>query len=188
MADVLLFHHALGLTPGVAAFADELRAAGHAVTTPDLFDGARFDTIAAGVAHAEEIGFDTVIERGVAAATGLGDALVVGGFSLGVLPAQRLAQTRPGIAGALLYHAAVPPSMFGAGWPPGVALHIHLCDDDPWAAEDRDAAEALTAAAGGELHVYPGSGHLVVDSSFEDHDPVVAALILERTLAFLDRF
>src|SRR5437773_964554 len=45
MAEVLLFHHAQGLTPGVHAFADELRAAGHTVHTPDLFDGRTFGSI-----------------------------------------------------------------------------------------------------------------------------------------------
>jgi dienelactone hydrolase len=108
MADVLLFHHALGLTAGVQGFAEQLRAAGHTVMVPDLYDGARFDTITEGVAHAEEIGFETLIDRGVAVAEGLGDRLVVAGFSLGVLPAQKLAQTRPGVIGAVLYHAAVP--------------------------------------------------------------------------------
>ena len=32
MAEVLLFHHALGRTPGVVAFSDELRRAGHSAT------------------------------------------------------------------------------------------------------------------------------------------------------------
>jgi pimeloyl-ACP methyl ester carboxylesterase len=122
MADVLLFHHALGLTAGVQGFAEQLRAAGHTVMVPDLYDGARFDTITEGVAHAEEIGFETLIDRGVAVAEGLGDRLVVAGFSLGVLPAQKLAQTRPGVIGAVLYHAAAPnpPS------PPGRDRHKGL--------------------------------------------------------------
>ncbi|MDQ3449792.1 MAG: dienelactone hydrolase, partial [Actinomycetota bacterium] len=49
MAEVLLFHHAQGLTPGVLAFADELRRAGHTVHTPDLLDGRTFDTVEEGV-------------------------------------------------------------------------------------------------------------------------------------------
>lgn len=185
MAEVLLFHHALGLTGGVRAFADDLRAAGHHVVTPDLYDGVTFDGIADGVAHAEQIGFDTIAERGDEQAEGLGDRLVVAGFSLGVLPAQRLAQTRPGVAGAVLYHAAVPPSAFGSGWPDGVAVQIHVCADDPWAAEDLPVARELAAAAGGELIVYPGSGHLVTDRTAADHDPQLAAQILQRSLVFI---
>jgi dienelactone hydrolase len=185
MTRVLLFHHALGVTPGVRAFADHLRAAGHEVTVPDLFDGATFDSVAAGVAHAEGIGFETIAERGTAHADELEPPFVVAGFSLGALPAQKIAQSRRGVTGAVLYHAAVPISAFGDEWPDGVALQIHITEDDPWAAEDLDTARDLAARAGGELHLYPGTGHLVADSGSPDHDPAQARLILERTLAFL---
>ncbi len=68
MAEVVLFHHAQGLTPGVVAFADELRHAGHTVHTPDLFDGHTFGSIEEGMGYAAEIGFpDGVIERGARA-------------------------------------------------------------------------------------------------------------------------
>jgi esterase/lipase len=40
MAEVMLFHHAMGQTEGFTALADELRQAGHTVHTPDLFGGA----------------------------------------------------------------------------------------------------------------------------------------------------
>ncbi len=183
---VLLFHHALGLTAGVRDFAERLRAAGHAVETPDLFGGAVFDSIDAGVAHAEGIGFEELASLGARFADGLGDGLVVAGFSLGVLPAQKLAQTRPGVVGALLYHAAVPTEVFGCEWPDGVALQMHLTADDELASEDLEAARTLAAVGAGELFVYPGSGHLVAEVGFVDHDPDQAALILERTLAFLD--
>ncbi len=65
MAEVLLFHHAQGLTPGVRAFADDLRAAGHTVHAPDLFDGRTFGSIDEGLAYIGEIGFDAMRERGV---------------------------------------------------------------------------------------------------------------------------
>ena len=152
MAEVLLFHHALGFTEGVRAFADELRAAGHDVTTPDLFEGVTFDSLDEGVAHAESIGFEEITERGVDAVAGLGDRLVVAGFSLGVLPAQAIAQTRPGVAGAILYHGAMPSSTFGDAWPEGVALQIHLGEDDPWASEDLDTA---AGGNGGVLRLDP---------------------------------
>ena len=69
MAEVLLFHHAQGLTPGIHAFADELRAAGHTVHTPDLFDGRTFGSIDEGIAYAKEVGFENLLERGVRMAT-----------------------------------------------------------------------------------------------------------------------
>src|ERR671939_6509 len=136
MADVLLFHHAHGLTDGCISFADELRAAGHVVHTPDLYDGKTFGELGEGIAYAEQVGFDTILERGRLAALALPEGIVYGGFSLGVLPAQMLAQTRPGAKGALLFHAAIPLSEFGGSWPEGAPLQIHFMENDPWAEED----------------------------------------------------
>jgi dienelactone hydrolase len=113
---------------------------------------------------------------------------VYAGLSLGVLPAQKLAQTRPGALGALLLHSAVPPSFFGS-WPAAVALQMHLVERDPWSEEDLPAAEELArTVAGAELFVYPGTGHLVSDDTLADHDPAATEQILERSLAFLGRW
>ena len=188
MTTVLLFHHAQGQTPGFLAFADELREVGHTVHAPDLYDGMTFDDIDEGVANARRIGFQTIIDRGTAAAAELPADIVYAGFSLGGMPAQSLAQTRPGARGALLYHAALPPSEFGGPWPEGVPVQIHAMDDDPWMEEDRAAAEALVAETpGAELFIYPGSGHLFADSSLGDYDEQAAALLKVRTLEFLQR-
>jgi dienelactone hydrolase len=188
MENIVVFHHAQGLTDGVLAFAGALREAGHVVYTPDLYMSETFADIESGVAHAEALGLDVVIERGLAAVADLPPDLVYVGFSLGVLPAQQLAQTRPGARGALLCHAAVPTSVFGASWPEGVPVQIHLMADDRWAEEDADAARALEEEADdAELFLYPGSAHLFADSSLDDYDPIAAGLLLERTLAFLSR-
>lgn len=185
---MVLFHHAQGLTDGVAAFADRLRTAGHVVHTPDLFDGRTFPDIHAGVAHVETIGFETLIDRGLAAVGGLPYEVVYMGFSLGVLPAQKLAQTRPGARGALLVHAAVPVSEFGPSWPEGVPVQIHLMADDEWAVDDAAAAGAIEQEADeAEVFVYPGSGHLFADPGSSDHDPDAAAVLLARTLEFLSK-
>jgi len=188
MAEILLFHHAHGLTPGVLAFADDLRAAGHTVHTPDLYAGRTFATVQEGVAHAQEIGFGEVIARGVASAEGLPAELVYAGFSLGVLPTQALAQNRPGARGALLFSATVPVSEFGPSWPEGVPVQIHAMDHDPFFVDDGDidAARALVAeSADAELFLYPGDRHLFADSSLPDHDEAAAALLRERVLTFL---
>ena len=186
MAEILLFHHAQGLTPGVLAFADELRAAGHVVLTPDLYDGRTFDTLDDGIGYAKEVGFDTVLERGRSAADGLPEELVYAGFSLGVMPAQLLAQTRAGATGALFFSAALPPSEFGDGWPVGVPLQIHLMEDDEWAQEDLPAARELAETVeGAELFLYPGDRHLFADSSLADYDEAAAGSVRERVLAFL---
>jgi dienelactone hydrolase len=107
VAELVLFHHAQGLTAGCLTFADEFRAAGHVVHTPDLYDGKLFTELDEGIGYAEKVGFDTIIERGRLAAEDLPSEVVYAGFSLGVLPAQMLAQTRPGARGALLMHAAI---------------------------------------------------------------------------------
>ena len=183
---VLLLHHALGVTPGVAALADALRAGGHQVAVPDLYEGRVFTELDDGVAHAESVGFDEVIDRGVRAADDLDDDLAVIGISLGVLPAQKLAQTRAGVRGAVLVSAAVPVSTFGDGWPSTCAVELHLGASDPWVDDDLDAARELAAAAGGELCMYPTDAHLFLDSSHADHEPELAAAITGRILGFLD--
>jgi dienelactone hydrolase len=188
MTTVLLFHHAQGQTTGFLAFADELREAGHTVHAPDLYDRSTFRDINEGVAFAKQIGFPEIIRRGSATARELPADIVYAGFSLGVLPAQSLAQTRPGARGAILFHGCVPPSEFESPWPEGMPLQIHMMDGDPWAEEDRPVAEALVEEIeGAELFLYPGSGHLFADASLDDYDEQAARLLKERTLAFLNR-
>ncbi|MFF3751502.1 dienelactone hydrolase family protein [Streptomyces sp. NPDC002018] len=190
MAEVLLFHHAHGLTSGVRAFAGGLRRAGHTVHVPDLYEERVFDTIEDGVAHARKIGFDVLIERGRAAAEGLPGDLVYAGFSLGVLPAQLLAQSRAGARGALLFDACVPTAEFGGAWPQGVPVQIHGMDADALFVEEGDleAARALVrTAADAELFLYPGDRHLFADDSLPSYDGPAASLLTERVLGFLGR-
>jgi dienelactone hydrolase len=191
VAEVVLFHHALGLTPGITAFATDLRAAGHTVHTPDLFEGRTFDTIQDGVAHAQEVGFGEVMGRGARAVEGLPADLVYAGFSLGVLPAQMLAQTRSGARGALLFYSCVPTSEFGS-WPAGVPVQVHGMDADPIFIDegDVDAARALVAEAGAgvaELFLYPGDQHYFADSTLASYDATATALLTQRVRDFLAR-
>jgi dienelactone hydrolase len=188
MTEVLLFHHALGQTPGFLAFAQELRSAGHTVHAPDLYDGNVFQDLDEGVGYARATGFDTILERGKAAAEGLPADIVYAGFSLGAMPAQALAQTRRGALGAILMHGCVPASEFGSEWPAGVPLQVHFMEDDPWSDEDIPAARDLVQQVpDGELFLYPGSGHLFADTSTADYNAEAAALLKERVLAFLTR-
>jgi dienelactone hydrolase len=188
MAEVLLFHHALGRTAGVLAFAETLHAAGHTVHVPDLFDGRTFESIPDGMAYVEEVGFpDGILERAGRAAAGLPDGLVYAGFSLGVVAAQKLAQTTPGALGALLFYACVPATFFGP-WPADLPAQIHGMDADPiFAGEgDLEAARELVATARRvELFLYPGDQHYFADSTLPSYDPSAAALLTERSLAFL---
>ena len=186
MTDVILFHHALGVTDGVMAFADRLRDGGHQVTVGDLFGGATFDDVEAGVAYENELGAEETIARSESAIAPLPPGVVVGGFSLGTYYAQRFAQTRPGTLGVLLYHGGdIPPSEFEAPWPPEVGMQAHVAEEDPWF--EREGADQLVKESGGELFLYPGSAHLFTDSSWKEYDAAATDLVIERSLAFLDR-
>jgi dienelactone hydrolase len=188
MTEILLFHHAQGQTRGFLAFADELRAAGHIVHTPDLYDGNTFDDLNEGVGYAKQVGFGDILERGRLSAEGLPNELVYAGFSLGVMPAQLLAQTRPGCKGALLFSAALHASEFGDGsWPQGVPLQIHMMENDEWAEEDLPAARELVEGNdSAELFLYPGDGHLFADNSLPDYDESAATPLERRVLAFME--
>lgn len=188
MAEVLLFHHAQGLTPGVVAFAGQLRSAGHTVHTPDLFEGRIFDDLEQGMAFVLELGFAKVMERGERFAEGLSPELVYAGFSLGVLPAQKMAQTRRGARAALLFHSCVPVTEFGPAWPKDVPVQVHGMDADPFfvGEGDIDAARTLVEdAERGELFLYPGDRHLFADSSLPSYDAESSALLIRRVLDFL---
>jgi dienelactone hydrolase len=188
MAEVLVFHHAQGLTPGMHALADDLRAAGHVVHLPDLFEGRTFASIEEGVAHIEAVGFEEMRERGVR----LAESLVYAGFSFGVLPAQKLAQTRPGARGALLFYSCIPISgqwSFGP-WPAGVPVQIHGMDNDPIFVGEGDidaAREIVEKSDDAELFLYPGDQHYFADSSLPSYDAAATALLTQRVLAFLGR-
>ena len=185
MAEILLFHHAQGQTEGFLAFADALRADGHVVHTPDLYDGNTFASLDDGVGYAKQVGFGVVLERGEAAADGLPPELVYAGFSLGVMPAQKLAQTRPGARGALFFSACLPTSEFGT-WPEGVPVQIHAMEGDEWFEEDAAAAHELVESVDdAELFLYPGDRHLFADTSLPDYDEGAATLLNQRVLAFL---
>jgi len=194
MAEVVLFHHVQGLTDGVRAFAEQLRSGGHTVHTPDLFDGKRPATIDEGVAHTRSIGDEVLRGRADRAVADLPEGLVYAGFSFGAGEAQRLAQTRPGARGALLYESCMPITgewAFGP-WPDGVPVQIHGMDKDPFFAlgGDIDAARELVETVGSELaelFVYPGDRHLFADSSLPSYDADAAALAVQRSRAFLDR-
>jgi len=192
MAEVLLFHHAQGLTPGVLVFAGALRAAGHTVHTPDLFEGRTFGSIDEGLAYAKEVGFEDILERGVLMADDLPAELVYAGFSLGEMAAQKLAQTRPGARGALLFYSCIPISgewAFGP-WPDGVPVQIHGMDNDSIFVGEGDidaAREIVEKVEDAALFLYPGDQHYFADSSLPSYDPEASALLTQRVLEFLAR-
>jgi dienelactone hydrolase len=188
MAEIVLFHHAQGLTPGVLAVAEAWKAAGHKVHTPDLYNGHTFETLEEGIGYAKSLGFESILDRGVEEGEALGTGLVYAGISLGVMPAQKLAQTREGARGALLTSACLPVSEFGDKWPDDVPVQVHGMEGDSMFADegDLDAARELVAAVQqAQLFLYPGTGHLFVDRSLADYDKAAADLMERRVLDFL---
>ena len=188
MADVVLFHHVQGLTEGVRRLADELRAAGHTVHTPDAFDGAMYPSLEEGFAAVRERDIPVTGAWADEAVAALPGELVYIGISLGVMAAQRLAQTRPGARAAVLLEACVPPSEFGAGWPEGVPVQVHGMEQDPFFGLEGDleaARELVASVDDGELFVYQGDAHLFTDSSLPAYDEPAAALVKQRLLTFL---
>ena len=192
MAEILLFHHIQGLTPGLLGFADRLRADGHTVHTPDLFEGNTFATIPDGMAYVHRDGapdYDALADE---VAAGLPDSLVHAGFSFGVSFAQRFAQQRPGAAGALLFESfnAITGEWSFGPWPDGVPVQVHGMAEDEFFAEEGEleaAQELVATVEGAELFVYPGNGHLFADPSLSSYDEEAATLLTERVLTFLSR-
>jgi dienelactone hydrolase len=197
MAEIVLFHHAQGLTDGVRGFAETLREAGHTVHLPDSYEGKVFGTLDEGLDYARQTGFGVVKDRAVAAAEKLGEGelgngLVFAGFSLGVMPAQQLAQTSTAARGALLLHGCIPVPEFGESWPAGLPVQVHAMEEDPFFIEedgDLDSAKALIAASpdDAELFLYPGKEHLFTDASLPAYDEAATALLISRILDFLKK-
>lgn len=186
MAQILLFHHAHGLTDGLCAFADRLRADGHTVHTPDTYGGRTFDDLEDGVRHAETIGHDAVAHVGMRAARTHPGADVVIGFSMGAMQAQLVAQHRRGIRGCVLMGGAIPPEHLGSAWPAHLPLQIHVADPDDWCTSDElDALRRYAPHA--EVFIYPHRGHLFVDPTLPDYDADAADAFEERVTGFLQR-
>lgn len=191
MAEVILFHHAMGQSAGFHDFARQLREAGHTVHTPDLFEGRRFTSIEDGLAFVEALGFpEQIVERADQAVASLPHEVVYAGFSVGVVSAQRLAQTRQGAKGALLFYSCIPLEFFGGSWPSGVPVQIHAMDADPFFVNEGDleaARQLVESTDQAELFLYPGDQHYFADSSLPSFRPEAAALLVERVRAFLDQ-
>ncbi len=188
MSEIVLFHHALGLTPGVTALADRFRAGGHAVHTPDLYGGRTFTVLEEGVAYARSVGMQALIDAGVAAAARLPADSVLMGISLGIGPATKAAIDRPAARAVVQVAGAGDPGWWDATWPEGTALQIHGARDDPWWQEDAEAAQMLAASvAGSQLFLYDGSAHLFMDNSTPEYDAVQTDRLVGRVLDLLSR-
>ena len=186
MAQIILFHHALGLTDGVRALADQIAAGGHTVHTSDLYDGRTFATVDEGVAHAQHLGFEEIGRRGMRSCAEHQEASVVAGISLGVMPAWRAAQVVPGFRACIAMAGALDLDAYAPLWQPHTALQIHLGTRDPWALEgDLETARSYAATAEhpdrpADLFEYDTDRHLFMDSSTADFDAALTAVLVRR--------
>ncbi len=184
MAEVVVFHHALGLTPGVAEFAQGWRDEGHVVHVPDLYEGRTFSDLDEAVEFVDSRGIPHWIAAASTAAAQYPTATAFAGFSLGSACAQYVAQTTPGARATLLFHGALSLATMELAWPDGLRLQVHTAEADPWVELD-EAQSLIESVDGAELFLYPGSRHLFCDPSWSDYDEPSARLLNERALALL---
>ncbi|MFD8871209.1 dienelactone hydrolase family protein [Streptomyces sp. NPDC059590] len=184
---ILLLHSMYGLRPAVHAAADRLRAAGHEVHVPDLFEGRTADSAEEGMALKEEIGGDELLRRAVIAAAPLSDrGVVYAGFSLGGSIAQNLALGDEKARGLLLLHGTsdLPDDAATDGLP----VQLHVADPDPFEPHDWLNAWYLRMGRAGadvEIYRYPGAGHVFTDPELPDYDEEAAEATWKVALGFL---
>ncbi|SCL27763.1 dienelactone hydrolase family protein [Micromonospora inyonensis] len=185
MRHILLFHSVYGLRPAVLAAADRLRAAGHRVVTPDLYEVPAVDTIEEGFALFGRIGTGTVLARARAAVADLPPDTVLAGLSMGAGVAGALLADRPASAGLLLLHGTGgSPEVVRAGLP----VQLHIADPDaydPPAEVDAWRRAMATAGAEVEVHRYPGTDHFFTDPDVPGYAPADADRLWDRVHAFL---
>ncbi|NKQ24020.1 dienelactone hydrolase family protein [Streptomyces galbus] len=185
--NVMLFHSTYGLRPAVHAAADRLRAAGHEVWTPDLFDGRTFEDVEEGMEFKERLGKEELLRRAVLAAAPYSERhLVYAGFSLGASVAQTLALGDDKARGLLLLHGTsdLAPNASVDDLP----VQLHIAEPDPFETEDWLGSWYLQmrrAGADVEIHRYAGAGHLYTDPDLPDYDREAAEATWRVALGFL---
>ena len=156
-----------------------MRADGHRVTLPDLFDGATSESVEGGFAIQERVGWETMMARARAAAEPLPAETALAGVSAGAQVAGTLWLERPAAEGCSCCMGRARS---------GRRVEAHLAEPEPYDDEDylQWWAEGMRSAGlDFTLYRYPGAGHYFTDPSLPDHDAAAAALAVERALAFL---
>ena len=186
MANVVLFHSAVGADAGFHQMADLFVQAGHTVHRPDYYDGRTFSNSDDGTAYRDEVGFGNLAKHASELIADLEGPLVFGGFSLGAAMAQSMGKRDPRASAALLFHAGGVPKP--TSWQPGVSLQIHHSVDDPWIEQGAPEELVRSAARSGAQaahYVYPGSAHVFGDPTGRDYDEALASLMWSRVFGSL---
>ncbi len=190
MSEVVVFHSALGLRQGVKDFAEQIRKAGHTVTTLDLYDGEIFDNYEAGGRKWDELGIPKIMQMAQAFCADLAGDIVFAGFSRGAALAELMAATHPGAKGCLLMHGALPPEMLQLKtWPTNVPVQLHYNAHDPFRNPEHDVALENAVTSGGSPfneYLYEGNTHLFSDKDMPDYNESAAQLMTERAVRFVN--
>lgn len=194
MADIVLVHSALGLRPAVTEAAERLRAAGHRVEVPDLFEGRISQTVEEGREVADGVGHEELLRRVVATSARLAEGSptdapgpVYAGFSLGAALAQTVAMNDTRARGVLLLHGTADIAEGAAV--DDLPVQLHVADPDPFEPHDWLSTWYLNMRRSGadvEVYRYQGAGHLFTDADLPDHDAEAAERTWRLALAFLD--
>lgn len=186
MATVILFHSEMGLRDLERDAADRMRAAGHEVHTPDLYEGKTAGSIAEGIALMGTFGFDNLAERAQKACSGLPEKTLLAGFSMGAQLVCRVWAKRAQTSGLLLLHGL---GDFPKWVRNGLPVQAHFAEPDPYISDQQASAWPMTAFRIGlaaEVYTYEGAGHLYTDKTSPDYDAAAAELTWERALIFLE--
>lgn len=186
----MLFHSVYGLRPAVHEAAARLRAAGHEVHTPDLFEGRTADTVEEAMELKDEIGRDELLMRAVTVTAPLSErGLVYAGFSLGGSIAQNLALADTRARALLLMHGTSDIAEDAAV--DELPVQLHVAEPDPFEPHDWLNAWYLRmqrAGADVEIFRYAGAGHLFTDEGLDDFDGEAAEQMWRTALGFLSEF
>ena len=168
-----------------ASAAARLRAAGHDVITPDLYDGQTAGTMDAALALMDTVGWQVICARARRALQGVPGPAVLAGFSMGAGVIGSVWDERPAAAGVVLLHGIAP---IPANVPAGLPVQVHLAEDDPFAPREAVAqwqAAAVRAGLAAQVFSYPGAGHFYTDPSLADYHAAAADQTWQRVTAFL---
>jgi dienelactone hydrolase len=191
MSTIVLFHSIFGQRPGFVDAAERLRALGHEVATPDLFDGAVFDRYDEAQANMVKIGLPEVLKRAALATRNLPAEVVYAGFSLGAACALGATIRKPGALACIAMAGVATKDQLGAAaWPSGIVVQTHFAATDPGYSKPRIAALGEELRASGsrlEVFEYASGGHLFADPGLPDYDRGSAEAMWERVDALLGR-
>jgi dienelactone hydrolase len=186
--EIVLFHSMYGLRPVEMAAAGRLRAHGHHVVLPDLFEGRTAPgDVGSGLALMDRIGWPTIVATARATLDGVGDEAALIGFSMGVGVIAEVWPDRLGAAAVACLHA---PAVVPPGVRRGTPVQLHVATPDRFAPPDQVLAFETSAARTGalpSLRRYPGAGHYFTDPSLDDYDAAAEADVWTHLLGMLGR-